>query len=1661
MCMRENKNNRFSIRNKLKRAATLVLTCATVVSSVSTVELNDAYAATSILGTNSALGSPILNNNATTDDWNKWEMVCWGVYLSNFCQPLIDNYASAFTTGNGGTEGAGYQALCFGTGSDQTNNEVIEDFTSYAIKVQEESTKKNVYVGYTQIVDGQLQNKVDPNDTQAMADASKALRYATFNDFIFQSVSDLSDTDKTAAQLELKSYENYNDVLKVKNANVPTFYVQDANGKYVTILDYTNSWDIQAFASIINAVRTSRGGSKDYSSEFNTAFKDNMNSNGQVYMDCFANLMVNNKMLFPACNNRNITIDKSINIMNSWLVNSYSSSASGETMVKNLQSPKYSTFTTVLTTAFNAMNGALLSDQDYCYSGTPAFGGSSSLNGQGVFYFDTDSIVTNDYTDSVNYGEMITKLFNQNISSDSYKYNIKFEVAGAESNLLMSFFADNVSELDRTAYMASMIPNIVGNDSKSQPEVLDYILRSDGVKTSIIGDNPVVVAPMLGTAETDSGFVKNAETIRVFYNWLYKVYSSGDKYTSTAGTINVQSLKDEINNCANQKDLKNLSKEIWKCFIADYPDYKKKGINSFADMFDFAGNESISSKTARLTLAYPVSSTMQQVSSVLRLEDNTEFGVYSAYIYMTYLDWYGVVNEQNLVGGTDGTSKFDPSIYDETSDIFKTTPDKISDNYKSKKDRDEEIAQMTYLMLSPESGREYRQEILYNGIADFLYKQYNRIVYGGESSVTTGNTTKSNSGFLAVPTYTENVFTGWFLNIFLNIAVILIGLVMLAVVIIGLLKKRKVSWYILSLIVAVNVIILIPTTGEITPYVTSGFTQKIFSSKMTYWTLSEGITNAELENQANSKDSEMTSEVLGWVNRLSAVYTDRSLMVKQDTSQKVTQKVEGVYTNIQSIKSARWVLPMVMQQFSADRQEDTSKYVYIKLADMWDDGSNLYWYYKPSDADFVTKPTLTSKQFTDGTANCIDESVYHKQASDGTGNYIDGEYYTDYVNPSAWADDTSTNVNYASYSYTLNDDLNDNVHTYAWLLHDNSLNMNSTLLKRQNVFGSSFESYKGADSWQLLIDAANTNLSGNLKNWQTTKDGAYGYESISDSYDRTDTSTLKDGYGYYKTTETPYYYFFDVVKDSFPNNKVVGAIIGRLQGEIDNTDEKKVRNNFMYATTSVNKEHEDGYSVDNAEGYTGDVRDILDLQCFFTNTIPYMYEMTLVSGGFDGESGLLGDSTISDESTYYKGNLQSWAYRCNWAVKLMENNNYSKPSSAKLPDGTKVTIQNPMLPECYEAAGRQMVFSEAQRNALGLSNKDLTLVELKCIEVNKQVAERWTLLINYASTDGLTKEVLFRVMATDATEIFCQEFSSSSGILDTNYELYPQSIDLRYLSFDAIMKMLMVNISKDTSYAYGDTMDNLLNDSDLFTAFLLLLCAVLCTWLIPLCQQLIMAAIFFLGFLSIIRALFSSQVYKMKLVGAQLVSNLMFMVYTIVYYGIIAALMALSSSGDVLSVNQITAKAGNPVWMFLIIIVVSCAYIFIMYKHLCFCFAHYRDMGLEVMSFVTSEVIGKMQDFAGNISNSLQSLGSSEEVNGTGSTSSISGTGISNNSTTQIILSKDSNISVSGNENDTDNFMLDDTNVYSSGDDYFTDLGTSSEDIDYEIKKGARSKKGE
>ena len=1666
---------KFKAKKRLKSiiAALLCTVSLTNMMLTSIPVISEAKGSNDILGTNTALGSPILNNKATTDDWNKWEIICWGVFLSNFCQPLIDTYESAFSTGSSsGSKGEGFTALCFGSGSDTTNNDTIQSFCTYALQTEMSTTPKTIYVGYTHVKydNGSItiENKPDPNSA---SDTSKLLREATLDDFFFKYESsvtyDSSDVNNCKTSVIYNNNGDsgdgsYSARAYIEEGSIPTFFVKSATnqGKYVVLYDYMNSWDIQSFASMCNAIRPSA--KQDYKTMFSDALKDLYGTSAKVGLDCFGNIVLSDyRMVVPAAVNQNITTEKSINILNSWMVNSYINPCNADSAVQGLH---------------QSHMDKKIDITDINYAGLPAFGDSNtSMNGSGFFYYDMDAAAlytetTKSGSGSTSYVDYLKTLFDQDIKSDTNTLPLEYEVAG---NMNMSYVypwssTDKPYELiESTIITASVLPNYTHQTETKKPSMLTELINTDGTKVSMIGDNSVVVPVQTVMEEKDKGTKHNGKYVRAFYNWLYQVYS-GNITDTTSSVFNKSSLMSTIQDVSTVADLNSKTDSLWDKFTACNPQYRN--VDKPSNWNDVGGNESIDDDSCRLVKVYLPSSIMQAVASVLDVADGAEFKTCSTMIYMTYLDWYGIDNKTLQTGGTEAQSKFNEEIYDPTSDLINVNPDDLA-SMISEDELESEVLQMSYLMLSPESGRDYRKKLIYNGIADFLYEQYNRIVYGGSSSVYNGSASKSNSGFLAVPTFSDNFLTSWFLDNYVDIAVVLIMVCVVILIVVGLLKGRKFSWFIIGMFTVVNVILLVPSSGEITPAVTTSFTQKIFSSKMNFWTISEGVANAAMEADATTKSNEFeglsdeqASIVKSLVNQLSVVYTDRSLMLKQDVSQKITQSTnDSIYSEIQSIPSARWILPMVMQQFSANDQE-VNNYVYVKLANVWDDASNLYWYYYPSESSFVTKATSTSTAFSKDQATTADKvdtgNGNRNRISDGasSGNYIASAYYTDYKEPS-WKDDTNTSMNYANYSYTLRDNDNDNVHLYSYILHDPGLSMNSTSLARETVFGSGMSNYKDADSWQTWVDVANSTLQKGT--WATDKDSSYAYEDISDQYTRTDATTLKDGYSYYKTTESPLYYFFNVVKDSFPQDKSVGAVIGRLQGQIkQDSVGNDVRSNFMYATMTTNKEQENSAGiVDNSDVvYTPYVRDVLDLQEFFTNVAPYMYEMTLASGGFDGESGVLGSDKITDEDSLYKDNLQSWAYRCNWAVKLMENKNFNEPQQAKLLDGTRVTIQNPLLPESYEAAGRSMVFSEAQKEAYGLKDGDLTLVELKCIAVNKAVAKDWTLMINYAGTDGLTKEVLFRTMATAATEDFCKEFSSS-GVLDTKYEIYPQSVDLRYLSFDAIMKMLMVNVSKNTSYAYGDTMSTLLNDSDLFTAFMLLICSVLCVWIIPLGQQILMAAIFYLGFIAIIKALFSSAAYKGKVAGAQVVSNLMFMLYTIVYYFFISMLMALSSSDEVLSVDKITSNPGNPVWMLLAVILLSCAYVFLIYKHLCFCFAHYRDMGAEMIGFMTSTVVGKMQDVAGNIRDGISGFFSKdEEVHSSGKSEGVNGMGIAGESTqnVNIVQSNDSTIKVNKDDIEVDGFLADDTSTtaYSSGDTIQNDGTTTSADIDAEIKAG-------
>lgn len=1700
------KINKHKIKEMIKKgilATASILSASFALYTTIPIAMADS---SGILGTNSALGSPILNNDATVDNWNRWEMICWGVFLSNFCEPCIDSYVTAFQSGKQnslgqeGSGGAGYNALVMGTGNDAVNNETIESFCNYAVTQQTSNAIKKVYVSYSTIEDGKLTHRaLDTDDDKE--EAKFCNLWFTSDGWTGSKVSDTTlKTQELISSKNIKNYDATNDsgngTFKIENASLPTFWVQNPDGNFVKIFDFMDSWDIQVIANIFSAVN------QDYNEQFNDNFISLYEKNEPLGMDIFGNIVINGDIvIIPASANQHITTESSINLINKYICNSYIHTRSDSEM------------TTRLRTDLNK-SWYSFSDSDVAtYPGGTNPVGTSGIGNVGVFYYDTDEIAQKLYTSTesgrnadvtANYGEILQNLFECEPYGD-HQFTLKYSISGveAENYRWWQYRAFNNGSCDdalkRTYNAAQLVANYV--DNIPNEKILQDIVFPSGDRVPIFDTDPnkhtthAVIIPVNAAVVESVGFMdipaavrslandpSYPDYLRSFYTYLYEIYEG--KHSNVMTKQDLENLFSAITTVydfekaivpSNAKFSINGSTiyPLWRYY--DKASNKKfvysgsKGGISFDTKFNAEAIDGGSIKTidaeidagsglalanvasfmvcpytTRVIKAFPVSNMYRAIGTYISMADGTEFARYAPYAYMTYLDFYGVVNRTTQSSGTDAESAFSTDIYDPTSDILNVDPTTI---YAAKSDDEikNETLKLTFLMLDPETGQSYRNQMLYSNIRNFAFESYNRIVYGGKSDTYVGTASKSNSGFFYIAPYSDNFLTKPFMDHYVDIALILIAVCIVLLVVLGLLNGKKMSYYFFGILVIVNVIILVPSSGEIVPYIAATAAERMFENKLTFWTLSEGIENAQIESDASNKKGGMENltadqakQVQTIIRQLQSTYTDRSLMFKQDISQKLTQELGGVYDEIQSIESARWLLPLVMQQYSADKAKDREQFLYVSVANVWDDASNIYWYYYPEDAFSVTKETGTSQQFREGIVQ--DASGKYKYDNGPAVTHLNDETYNGGSYPlQAFADyrsykselhlddDTSTSINYSNYCYSKADnDENNLVHLYEYLLFDASRQVPSRL----NYFDNKYTNYQNADSWAGYIDKNSTIAS---DAWLTTNnpgDAQYnfrqtGFEFMADNYKRADAGTLKSGYGFYKNTESPFYYFFAVTKDQFEQDLSLAGVITYLQGAIQYVDKDykpvddnisdedlqkglkdgtilQVRNNFMYATNTDYKElpeimryyNNKSYQemTGKTAGYTPYVRDVLDLSQMFNNCIPYLYQMTLVTGGFDGNSGILKDKKITDESDYYRGFNQSWAYRCNWAVKLMENPMYSKPTKVKTRDTDgkvigEFTINNPMLPDCYETvAGRPMIFSEAQQHAYHLEDGDLSLVELKCIKVNKDTARLWTLLMNYASTNGLTKEVLFREMATEATTAFNSEFSSG-GLTNNKYELLPRTVDLRHLSFDAVMKMLMLGVSKDSSYIYNSSMSKLIDDSSIGAVALLLIDAFLCVWVVPFIRILILAIIFYLGFISILRVLFASAQVKTRICVGQLSMYLWFTLYTLGYYSIFSFMMSVTSQDQVLDTNSIQTSAGNPVWVLIVVLLASLAYTGFMIAHIKLVVTNVADMGFSVVK----ETLGNLSS---KFSDGISSLGSKLSGN------SVTVSSVQNNSST-------------------------------------------------------------
>ena len=1837
-----------------KKIVTKIFACTICAASAvqmvqSAVPLAYSKGSSELLGTNTALGSPLLNpTNFDNQDWNPWETICWGVYLSNFCQPLIDTYESAFDEDSKvGSKGYGYRALWGGSGSDEANKDIIRGLCEYACDVQLE-TLEPIYTRHyffeaedeNPTLDGQPIKEKMPLKEEAgewklatskeykNKDDSYDCRPATFRDLWLQNIgmenvngithflnidwmdaakvlstytseyvdgstySPLGDTTylhdvpvagqtaKTTYIYSVNGKREYDDTAAVLAANLPVFYVDRqsySTPAMITVFDMTDWWDIQIPSMIANSVRTERKDSSfgvssnlitgegntstdTYKSQFDENLDKLWDANAQLYFDSFGNIVAeldgDYVMVIPASLNQHITGQPSINILNSWMVNQYMGAVDKSSLINNVKC--------CLNLQLKALNLIVGKDKqldlkdENSKNGFPALGDcdESDLQGKGFFYYDTDSAIVKrmihpeyynqtygnvDYDDT-SYGSALLETFDQCATAQSFcdRLPLKYEIAGigpANSPLWSGTLkAQSGGDTKASAVRGSVIGSSLlvnqlfiptSSDTyhttkkqmdPNRKKILSSILTPEGQKINLLSESNVVAIPV--KAEKSGHKDDTESALRHFYNWMLQSYlkmdgtANGRDYVISA--LAGVSASEWIDRAKNQ-----LIGEFWSSnqYKSEYGvnfdenwwvDYNLEGKSaSFAGAMDVGNNETFCANTARVVKVYLPSDAATKASQILGIVDGAEFSMYSSWLYMTYLDFYGVLSSKEIESGVTNTSNFDSVLFmydvvSPTGSIAKSDV-AIQDftkgmydydvNTVSNKTLEEEVLGYSYLMLEPDSGKEYRQRIINSSMEQWILEQYNRTVYGGARNYS-GTTSKAKSGFLSIETFDENFLTSWFLENYVDIVVWLIMGSILIIIILGLIKSRRLSWFLITITMTVNIFLLAPATGEILPYATSKITTKMFGDKMTYWSIAQGISNSDLEYDARksirdfegmtSTDKEVLLEIL---EDLNVNYTDSNLSVKQDISQKVTQYVaeDSVYDNVEYYKSARWVIPMVMQQFTAD--DGGSDYIYKPLANMWTDMANVYWYFNPYDAVVVNTihPTISSGTtsttlFAAKKSAAVSASAQNNTSTDPKDNnyFSDAPYlaysnlrtangggiYPDYYSINSglrehfWYDDAGNRVtagsqigktsgelyNYRCYCYSTKE-ANNLAHVVLPYL-----DAIRSPAKRSEVFKSDYSNYSDADSWSAYISYAKQTAQKNADSWKTdyisggnageaalniktakengslakvvasmlswwgTQDTSnasltpniVGFEYTADTYTRRNRYTFLPDMPYLLSTESPIYYFYAVVKDSLGSEMNISQLVNHLQGSIktDPDTGQLMRDNFMFATISNSQgtESSTNDTDKNSSVATGNVRDVLDLEELFYNVIPYLYQMTLETGGFDGTSGILKDATISDELNYYEGQYQSWMYRCNWATKIIENPSFSESATVRDKSGKSYTVKCPVLPDSYPAE-RPMVFSYAQMEAQGLSEKDLNIVELKCCKVNKDTTKQWTLLINYLKTDGITKEVIYRQMATDATLLFNAEFSSA-GLIDTKYQLYPQSLDLRYLSFDSIAKIIMLNVSNDTSYVYGNAMQNVISDSDILTSVLLLITAWCCAFMVPLFRTFLMALIFYLGFWAVLKGIFCDTKTKANMSLAQLVTNILFALYTIAFYAIFWFLMAVTDKNDVISYQNVKAEAGSPAWVLIIMLVASIGYMVLMYKHIKFCIRNRYDMGFEAYSALASGIVSGVSGAVGRAGSAVSNFfngGSGRDTATPGVTNNLKGTGISNNSSNSSV----------------------------------------------------------
>lgn len=855
--------------------------------------------------------------------------------------------------------------------------------------------------------------------------------------------------------------------------------------------------------------------------------------------------------------------------------------------------------------------------------------------------------------------------------------------------------------------------------------------------------------------------------------------------------------------------------------------------------------------------------------------------------------------------------------------------------------------------LTTDDTNEYRNNLIKNILEGFVLTIHRTITgtwFSDISTVTTGSnsTYTSVAGYIYTPTLEELSFTATLMNNYLKVYIFCMMVIIFLLILMTLLNMR--TWQ-QSLIIGTFMFlallfpyILISNTINIS----NSVSDSIYSDRFDFWAITEhqqsknslgnldGLSEKNMFLKLSSATADSTYNggtgvKIKWmspkkVDMFQSLYSDKSLS-------------ESFVTNIQIFK---WLFNSFIYDSEFVDTEAYGSYVYRSYKNLALEAESYYEWGKNltnsssfnnmnNNSDIIEKVEIGKSI---GVSSINIPKMVEDSLKEYTINSVRGDL-SSYLGLFSRYDENFIKQNTLGLTYSDE------------MMQD---------LKKIKVQGFSENSSKIAlwglvnpDITKRIVEKENENTVGIVSNLPSSSGDSKAFDNASE------VSIAKAIF--LKNTESPYYYFYSVLKEQYKNIGTSSSFKKALL----------TPNSFKLTLEDM-----EDISVNNKGRLSvGLYKDFLDLEGLFSVIIPYLndsnmyvqdwrktyggnieeynFEYSVDDSGFVDETDEKYQAALEreqDKKVLYqeqvtkKNNLNKvWNMYSPWVDSLYDLDILNKKVAV---GGKKTTIENTLNPSSYIKEGRPMIFSEVDMELRGYSYKDLTDIERRIQAVTEKTYKDLMFLVNYYDMDD---DVLLSAAAMYATFNFNSEFTKKS-FLGTDVVLYPQGFELKNFNYDAFMRLALLNSTGETVFANEDLYERVLAKTSIFTGLLLIVCDLVACIGIPMFKFVILIGLLFLGILICIACVVNPPEKIFEAVcKSLLLPTILFMALNIAFAWVMSLIVGEGLTAYVGS-KTVNFATNDPTITMLIMALLGVVYLFCAWKILKFLIAAYKQFGM-------------------------------------------------------------------------------------------------------------------